>query len=214
MDLVWYVAYGSNIARERFRCYVEGGRPTGGSRTYPGCQDPSPPVAEASVEFPGRLVFGGRSRVWGGGLALYDATGAGVVAGRAYQVTTEQFADIAAQEMWSPPGGEFATVVAESLPTMETMHAVGAGTYETVYRIGDHDGRPLLTITNDDVTSRPLAPPAPAYLWWIGTGLRESHGWTARRVGEYLAAAPGATGAWSIAEVVQVLGRPAPSAVS
>lgn len=33
--LVWYAAYGSNLAAARFRCYVVGGRPAGAARTYP-----------------------------------------------------------------------------------------------------------------------------------------------------------------------------------
>ena len=31
---VWYASYGSNLARDRFLCYLEGGRPKGATRTY------------------------------------------------------------------------------------------------------------------------------------------------------------------------------------
>ena len=42
-DPVWYVAYGSNLSRERFRAYLEGGRPVGSRRHYAGGRDTSPP---------------------------------------------------------------------------------------------------------------------------------------------------------------------------
>src|SRR5205085_1218725 len=105
---IWYVAYGSNLATGRFRCYLSGGRPAGGSRDYVGCRDPRDPTRTEGVEVPGGLVFAGASRVWHGGMAFYDRAAAGVVAGCAYLVTTEQFADVAAQELRRPPGGEFA----------------------------------------------------------------------------------------------------------
>ncbi|WP_020391263.1 hypothetical protein [Kribbella catacumbae] len=53
MNSVWYVAYGSNLAIDRFRCYVAGGRPAGGMREYAGCRDPSDPESVLSLEIPG-----------------------------------------------------------------------------------------------------------------------------------------------------------------
>lgn len=77
---MWYVAYGSNLSSERFACYVVGGRPAGARRTYEGCRDPSPPRRTSAIWLPGRLVFGGTSRAWGGGMAFYDPDGDGRVA--------------------------------------------------------------------------------------------------------------------------------------
>lgn len=51
------------------------------------------------------------------------------------------------------------------------------------------------------------APSAP-YLWTIGAGLRESHGWDDERIGAYLAAAGGAAPTWTADSVVQVLTAP------
>ena len=45
-------------------------------------------------------------------MAFFDPEGAGSVACRAYLVTAEQFADVAAQEMRLEPGGEFAQALA------------------------------------------------------------------------------------------------------
>src|SRR3954467_542512 len=108
MQRVWYVAYGSNLALDRFRCYLAGGRPVGGMRVYAGCRDTREPERIVSLQIPGGLGFAGESGVWGGGMAFYDPSAPGLVAGRGYLVTAEQLGDIAAQEMRREPGGEFA----------------------------------------------------------------------------------------------------------
>ena len=148
---IWYVAYGSNLAMARFRCYLSGGRPAGGSREYPGCRDPSDPVRTLAIEVPGGLVFAARSRVWGGGMAFYDGARSGVAACRAHLITTQQFADVAAQELRRPPGGEFAIDLAGLLPDVESMVTTGPGRYETVVRLGELDGVAMFTITHHDV---------------------------------------------------------------
>jgi hypothetical protein len=198
---VWYVAYGSNLSRNRFRCYVAGGQPAGGNRDYPGCRDPSEPERVESLEVPGALFFAGRSGVWGGGMAFYNGRGSGRVACRGYLVTADQFADVAAQEMRRPPGGEFARDLAGLLPDVESVHTMGPGRYETVTRLGVLDGVPLFTVTHADVGDLDPAAPTAPYLQWIATGLREAHGWSGERIGAYLAAAPGALGAWTAEEI-------------
>ncbi|TDD88169.1 histone deacetylase, partial [Actinomadura darangshiensis] len=69
---MWYVAYGSNLYRERFGCYLSGGRPRGGARHYTGCRDPRPARAEQPVTVPGGIYFAYTSLTWGGGMAFYD----------------------------------------------------------------------------------------------------------------------------------------------
>lgn len=201
MRQIWYVAYGSNLAMDRFRCYLSGGRPAGGSREYAGCRDPSDPARAEGVEVPGGLVFASRSGVWGGGMAFFDRSLPGVAACRAYLVTADQFGDVAAQERRRPPGGEFARDLAGLLPDVETVVATGPGHYETVVRLGELDGSPMFTITHHDVAGLPLAAPTSAYLQWISAGLREAHGYDGPTIARYLAAAPGAAGAWTEAEI-------------
>jgi hypothetical protein len=198
---IWYVAYASNLASARFRCYLSGGRPEGGSRDYAGCRDPSDPAKAVGVEVPGGLVFAEESRVWGGGMAFYDSTTPSLVACRAYLVTTDQFGDIAAQERRLPPGSEFAEDLAGLLPDVESLVTIGPGRYETVVRLGELDGAPMFTITHHDVAALRLAAPAAAYLRWISIGLQETHGYDGARAARYLAAAPGVRGAWTEAEI-------------
>ncbi len=214
MSRVWYVAYGSNLGTARFRCYLAGGRPEGGSRTYDGCRDPSEPADAFSLELPGTLVFAGESGVWGGGMAFFDPDHVGSVAGRARLLTAEQFADVTAQEMRQAPGGEFARSIVAVLPDVGELHSLGSGRYETLLRVGARAGVPLLTITNGDLEDLTPAAPSAAYLRSIATGLRESHGWDDARIASYLAAAPGAREAWTPTSVLDALrdGRgPAPS---
>ena len=198
---VWYVAYGSNLARDRFCCYLLGGRPAGGAREYEGCRDRSGPRDAWSIEAPGGLLFAGRSMVWGGGMAFYDRAAAGTIACRAYLVTAEQFADVAAQEMRRPPGGEFAVELTGLLPDVETIVTTGSGMYETIVRLGDHHGAPMFTITHHEVANLSLASPSGRYLEWVARGLREAHAWDDLRIATYLEASPGVRGAWSSDEL-------------
>lgn len=199
---IWYVAYGSNLATARFRCYLSGGRPAGGSRKYIGCRDAREPSRIEGVQVPGGLVFAGESRVWHGGIAFYDHGAPGVVAGCAYLVTAEQFADVAAQEMRRPPGGEFAHDLAGLLPDVETMVATGRGLYETVVRLGELDGVAMFTITHHDVGSLTPAAPTGVYLRWIALGLRESHGYDDPQIAGYLARARGIREVWTESELL------------
>ena len=204
MGLIWYVVYGSNLAMGRFRCYLSGGRPAGGTREYVGCRDRSDPARAEGVEVPGGIVFASESGVWGGGMAFLDHTRPGLAACRAYLVTADQLGDIAAQERRRPPGGAFARDLAGLLPDVEQIVATGPGHYETVVRLGELDGAPMFTVTHHDIPSLPLASPTAAYLHWISIGLREAHGYDAARTARYLVTAPGVAGAWAEAELEAV----------
>jgi hypothetical protein len=141
-------------------------------------------------------------------MAFYDVRGPGSVACRAYLVTASQFADVAAQEMRRPPGGEFAREFAAALPAVEELHTMGPGRYETVLRLGEIDGVPLLTVTHKEVGDLELAAPSGGYLWSVATGLREAHAWSDDRIAAYLAAMPGATGIWTRDDVADAIGGP------
>ncbi|GAA3102570.1 hypothetical protein JOF29_003405 [Kribbella aluminosa] len=205
LQRIWYVAYGSNLALERFNCYLSGGIPRGGARDYPGCRDRTAPQRTAAVTVAGGLVFAGASKVWGGGSAFYDPSARTQLAGRAYLLTPEQLGDVAAQEMRREPGGAYAHELASILPAVTEPHSLGDGRYETVVRLGELDGTPMYTITHGGVaTLEPVAPTA-SYLHWIATGLAEAHGWNVHRVVDYLHAAPGVRLGWTPGALLSVL---------
>lgn len=201
---VWYVAYASNLSLHRFRSYICGGRPSGGLREHVGCRDARDPARIVSLHVPGGLVFAGNSTVWEGGMAFFDRSAPGRIACRAYLITAEQFADVAAQEMRRPPGGHFAKELEGLLTDVETLQTFGPGNYETIVRFGVYEGLPLLTVTHGDVAALAPAAPSAAYLSQIATGLHEAHGWGADTIGTYLAPAPGIRTAWTAEQIADL----------
>lgn len=182
---VWYAAYGSNVSPGRFGCYVQGGRPAGAQMTYDGCRDTGKPSGRRATELPGRVVFGGLSSVWGGGMAFYDPEAPGPSYGTAYRLTAQQFADVWCQERRAPLG--------ESLPLERVLAdgqwTAGEGRYDRVLLVGDVDGEPMMTFTFP-LGCRPAArPPAPAYVATIEAGLVETWGMTQTAAGAYVSAA-------------------------
>jgi hypothetical protein len=204
VERLWYVAYGSNLLLERFRCYLAGGRPVGGNRTYPGCRDGSDPRAIIATEIPGTLYFAGRSRMWGGGMALYDARGTGMVAARAYLITVAQFSDVAAQEMRRAPGVDLDVTGIG----VDGYHALGPGFYETVVGIGCREGLSMMAITAGVRADQTLAPPSRPYLRTIAAGLHAAHGWSPVRIGAYLASAAGVAGSWTAEQIAELADEP------
>ena len=200
MERLWYVAYGSNLLLERFRCYLAGGRPVGGNRTYAGCRDGSDPRAIIATEIPGRLYFAGRSRMWGGGMAFYDARGTGLVAARAYLITVAQFSDVTAQEMRRPPGADLDVIGIG----VDGYHTLGPGFYETVVGLGSREGLPMMAITAGERADHTRVPPSRSYLRTIVAGLREAHRWSPARIGAYLASAPGVAGGWTAEQIAEL----------
>lgn len=199
---LWYVAYGSNMSAGRLRYYLEGGRPPGAARTYPGCRDKTPPTATAPVMLPGGVYFALWSRAWGGGLALYDPGLDSEAAGRAHLVTTGQFSDIASQEMYREPVADLALQDA----IVSGRHQFGPGRYETLVLVGERDGVPMLTFTAPwSAADVDWVAPEAAYLRMLARGLAESHGWDDKRIGDYLAGLPGARGVWTVDAIVALL---------
>lgn len=203
-DLVWYVTYGSNMHAARFTCYLSGGAPPGGARTYAGAHDSRPARASRAVWLSGEMYFALESKVWGGGMAFYDPALPSSAAARAYLVTAEQFADVVAQEMHREPTGHVNIDLASVRATGRS--ALGSGRYETLILAGWLDGYPMLTFTAPwsvaDVT--PTAPSG-AYLRMLGEGLRETHYWSPEQAAEYLAGRPGARGIWEPQAIVAVM---------
>ncbi|MDO3703630.1 histone deacetylase [Micromonospora sp. C28SCA-DRY-2] len=208
-ELVWYVAYGSNMHAARLRWYLTGGCPPGGRRTYPGCRNPRPPRRTVPVSLPGGIYFAGESGAWTGGMAFYDPELPGTAAARAYLLDVGQFADVAAQEMYRAPGSDPELIRA----AVDTGRAtLGPGRYETLLCPGRLDGLPLLTFTAPErAADVEWRAPAAVYLGMIASGLREAHGWDADRIADYLATRPGVAGTWDPAAVAALVAERLPA---
>jgi hypothetical protein len=179
---IWYVAYGSNLSRERFCCYLHGGRPDGNHRAYPGCRDTSDPLDSFGLMIPGGLYFAGRSSGWRAGMAFYDPEAQGEVAARAYLITAEQFVDVLAQETLRSPG-----MALDLAPAFRgDRYSDGVGGYSILVRVGDRRGVPLMTFTRGRSSASTLSAPTVHYLAAMATGLREAHGWSPAQIDRYL----------------------------
>jgi hypothetical protein len=193
MQLLWYGAYGSNMASARLMCYLAGGCPPGARRTYLGARDPSPPVDVRPIELDGCVYFAWESPTWGGGIAFYDPVAEGTSVGRAYLMTLAQLSDVVAQEMRREPGVDLDLT---ELLTDGTS-VLGAGRYDSLHVVGELDDVPVVTFTAP-WRAHLAAHNAPraAYLRTMAQGLVESQGWGADEVVDYLLARPGIGPGW------------------
>ncbi|MFE3634566.1 histone deacetylase [Streptomyces cellostaticus] len=201
-ERVWYASYGSNTHLVRLAAYIRGGRPPGAVREYPGCRNPAMPARSLPLELAGAMYFATESRVWGGGRAFYDPKADGRVLARAYLVTTGQFADIAAQEMYRSPDVDLELVDVLT----EGRAELGPGRYETLVCAGQVDGLPVLTFTAPwRMGERQLVAPSAAYVRHLAAGLLSAGAWDPEAVASYVASCPGAAGHWSTRDVRALL---------
>lgn len=200
--LVWYAAYGSNMAAARLGHYLTGGRPPGALRVYPGARDPSPPLGDVPLWIPGQVYFALESTVWGGGMAFYDPDAGGETPARGYLLTIGQFSDLATQEMHRTPASDLEIEDAVT----SGRHRYGPGRYETLVCAGTRGRSPVLTLTAPwSLADAELSAPSPEYLRMLAAGLQEAHGWDQARTAGYLAGLPGAIGSWTTADIAAML---------
>jgi hypothetical protein len=204
--LVWYASYGSNISRDRFMYYIEGGELNG--RNYEGCADHTAPRADTAVMIPHELFFASRSGVWDGAMAFVRGEQGGETLGRMYLITYNQLAQVIRQEKSLPAEGpnicpplEYMLANPKAFTNPDDPGSPAPGdaraSYGQLINLGNHeDGRPILTFTavGPDAQIKPAAP-SKAYLQTIVRGLKEIHPTvTANEVVEYLSKKPGVQG--------------------
>ena len=192
MQRLWYVAYGTNLSRERFIA-TSGGAVRRRLMGLSGLPGPAGPGVRRAGLMPGGLRFVGVSSVWGGGLAVYDGEAEGEVAARAYLISAEQFVDVFAQETRRTPGLDLDL----SLVRKTGRHSFGSGHYQTLANVGERDGLPMLTFTSARLPELADNSPSAGYLRTMAVGLAEAHGWSPRRIARYLGRFPGTAGAWT-----------------
>jgi hypothetical protein len=203
---VWYASYGSNLSRDRFLHYLGGGRPEGARRTYPGARDRTQPADDRAMTLPGEMFFAGESPTWGGGIAFYDADSPGPTLARAYLVSEQQFADVAAQERRELPGEDLDL----SHVLEHSRHHLGPGRYEALHLVGELEGLPVLTFTTPDPAALQRNPPVPTYLATLVAGLRETHDLTDEQITDYLVARPGVSPQWDRARIADLVSDSTP----
>ncbi|KAJ4872002.1 Histone deacetylase 5 [Raphanus sativus] len=186
---VWYASFGSNMWKQRFLCYIEGGQVEGMTKPCVGSMDKSPPKGITWGLYPNRLFFGREStNVWGqGGVAflnpltnLTDQTHMCL-----YRITLEQFNDVLFQENGLNVDFDSPIFDLTALKLVENngstpLEADLAPWYGNVVCMGREGDIPILTMTCtlslvEKFTSGeiPLRPPAKAYANTFIRGLVE-----------------------------------------
>lgn len=176
VDRVWYVAYGSNLCRERLARYLD-----------------RPPHHDRPVRVAHDLYFAGESRVWTGGIAFLDhpRRRRAATLGRAWLLDGDQFASLLAAES----ARDHARVDARGL-RRGRRRSIGPGKYDTLLGLGRRRGVPVVTFTGPAPRSAVATNrPAEAYLATIAEGLGEAHGLSRAEAAAYLARHAGITDA-------------------
>jgi hypothetical protein len=202
-NFVWYMSYGSNLSRERFMCYIEGGTPEGSTTTEKGCRDTSAPIKDEFVEIPYPLYFAGRSGRWDAApafIGLEPVTNEKTI-GRMYLITKGQFMDIAAQEN----GLDELDIDLDKVKNKKKLRVSGR-MYGTMLHVGQKDGYEIFSFTsNNDIQDVQFAKPSIAYLAMILSGILTNLSLTKEKAIEYLHVKPGVREYFSLNELKQLL---------
>lgn len=173
---VWYASYGSNLLESRFLCYILGGLPEGAQKTNPGCTDKTLPLDSKAITINSELYFAKRAKRWdAGGVGFIDPelTENVQTYGRMYLITKEQFVEVVQQE----------NQITEALP-IDFQKAQDEGSlivredswYGKLLFIGDQEGHPIFTFTNENMLNDEINPPSEGYLLTLINGLKETYG--------------------------------------
>lgn len=196
--LTWYASYGSNLKRQRFMCYIEGGIPEYRTEPNEGSRDRTPPTQSRPVSFNLELYFAGRSRAWGDGGVAFLRQGAKQppTLGRMYLITDEQFNDVVMQENSRRVDGSRFVPSFEQLVRDREHLLPGNSWYGKLLNIGTEEGYPILTFTTarTDLLPNPNAP-SEQYLKTIASGIKETYPeMTNDEISEYLLRVEGVAG--------------------
>ncbi len=199
---IYYLGYGSNLNRQRFLCYIQGGTPSYGKKRNRGCTDTTPPTDDRPFLIPYRLYFAlpagfEGTENWGkGGVAFIspvpvkeeaegleptetEGLNRELTHGRAWKITRAQYEEIREQE--------------------------GRGLYDLELKVGAIEGIPVYTITHSTLLPR-ILPPSTAYLKTIAEGLKETFHLRAEEIADYLLGKEGVKGYLTERRVREIIG--------
>lgn len=172
---IWYASYGSNISIERFKCYIQGGKPEGATRTYQGCIDQKPPIDQQPILIPHELYFAKSAGVWNGGGVCFinpEKNNKAKTLGNMYLITRQQFLEVVQQEnnTHEPIKIDFnRTQKEESLIVRENSW------YGNLLYLGEEGDAPIFTFTNEKYLVNGINSPNQHYLGTIIKGLIATH---------------------------------------
>lgn len=169
---VWYLSYGSNLSKDRFLCYIQGGTPNGSTTNERGCRDNTIPIKDEGYVISYPLYFAKFANRWNGGVAFIGRSEVNNTKtfARMYLITEDQFLDVVSQEN----GDAAISIDLEEVISNKSLK-VSEGWYGNILYIGEKDGHPIFSFTsNDDIEDAKFIPPSHAYLNTISLGLTET----------------------------------------
>ncbi|MGN8646563.1 hypothetical protein ACTNEO_11225 [Gracilibacillus sp. HCP3S3_G5_1] len=200
---VWYASYGSNLSRDRFLCYIKGGRPKGSEKREVGCRDKSLPIAEETYIMQYPLYFAKESQRWqkqGVAFIGLSKDKSYHTYSRKYLITVEQFMDVVKQEN---NGGEV-NLHLEAVIKRGSMKFRDSW-YGTILYLGEEDGYPILTFTADWDLDVPFNKPSNEYLSMIIHGLKTTLSLGDKEILNYFITKPGIAGNYTKTELENVI---------
>ena len=203
-ELVWYASYGSNAFRDRFHCYIKGGKVRGNLRHYEGCKNPRLPLAEKNIIIPYSLYFAKKSKSWSqGGVAFItdEKTSSEPSYGRMYLITAEQFSDVLKQETRST---ESISLNLSQVVKSGHLNLLKNVWYGKVIFLGTENDYPIFTFTHEH-RLRDLNPPSADYLKIMLTGLKDNYGLSEPDLICYLINKPGIHGHYTEQDIQSLL---------
>lgn len=177
MDYVWYLSYGSNMYKDRFLCYINGGRFEASNIVEQGCKDNSPPVDEKNVVIENELFFSLQSSKWqnmGIAFVMKRKTQGLKTFAKMYLITREQFEDVVKQENGIDVNDEINIDYVFFNKKCE-VHVFEKGYYGMLLKIDEVDGVPVYTFTLP-VDPDSYSKPSREYLVSIIKGIKLNFG--------------------------------------
>lgn len=170
---IWYASYGSNLQKDRFYCYIRGGKPKGRTDVYKGCRNKTIPEKDEELYIASRLYFARKSPGWNGsGVGFISNTfdEKNQTIGRMYLITKEQFEDVVKQETKSDEKIE-----------IDFTKAIENGShifkdpswYGNLIYLGEKEGHPIFTFTSKTDFLKQINTPNKEYLKIIIEGIKE-----------------------------------------
>lgn len=204
-EYIWYASYGSNIFRERFLCYIQGGKPNGSQKEHEGCTDKSLPVGDENIGIKHELYFAQKSKSWNrGGVAFIrtDLNENAETLGRMYKITKEQFIEVVKQEnnFLEELKVDFDKAIRKGSAIFKEK-----SWYGNLVFLGSNSGASIFTFTNAKNLDAEVNAPDVNYLRTIAIGLKETYNMENTAIENYLKSKTGITGTTMVDKLEEIL---------
>lgn len=193
IEYVWYAAYGSNLYRNRFYLYLQGGNAEYVNKTYSGCSNKSLPAKEGIYSIPYELYFSQKTEIWENKAVTFVKSMPDYrkkTLCKIYLITKEQFLEINQQENSERVDFKTSNIDLDTTRLQRFSLAGNENNYQWYGRIiylGEREGFPIYTFTAKwDDNDIDYSAPCNNYLTIIIKGLKDSLGLNDKQIYEYL----------------------------